>query len=152
MSNNGYITFKYPFKSSTPVQFPLAGRLKDIPVVAPFWAHTDTDNIPVNASQVFYHIYDLEEPVSEESQFVMDLATRDAEAYQGDAEFQASLVIVITWERMVPFPGSPDTNEVQNTYMYIYIYIYICTEISLLSILVYSVNTVAGPGLVALLW
>ncbi|TRY83024.1 hypothetical protein DNTS_007642 [Danionella cerebrum] len=92
ISNNGFLTFDWPWYSYYPFQFPGYGG-QDL--IAPFW--TDLDNR--NYGVVSYHQYT--------SGSVLTQATQDINQYFSDLSFSATWVFVATWDR-VPYYSNSD--------------------------------------------
>ena len=66
-------------------------------------------------SQVFYHVVEKTDPnanIGAHEQSYIDRAEEDVAEWAGDTDFKASLVIVITWHNLVPYPSSTYEGQV----------------------------------------
>ena len=81
MNNNGYITFHTASSLFTPVQLPTS-----MPSIAPFWADVDTRC----AGNVFYR----------QTTSSADVAKANSDVHRGGFNFSASLLAVVTWDRV----------------------------------------------------
>nr|XP_017214054.1 uncharacterized protein si:ch211-39f2.3 isoform X2 [Danio rerio] len=91
ISNNGFLTFDWPWYSYYPYQFP-GYRGQDI--IAPLWA--DIDNR--FTGDISYQQYT--------SGSVISNATQDINQYFPDLRFSATWVFVVTWDRVPYYPNS----------------------------------------------
>ena len=75
-------------------------------VIAPFWATTDTYfAFKKKHSRVYYQIY---EENKESSKDTLAMATKNVRQYiEGFSNFQASWVLVVTWENLCPYVYYP---------------------------------------------
>ena len=75
-------------------------------VIAPFWATTDTYfAFKKNHSRVYYQVY---EESKESSSNILDMAAKHVQNYaEGFSNFQASWVLVVTWENLCPYVYYP---------------------------------------------
>ena len=86
-------------------------------IIAPFWATTDTYfAFRVDHSKVYYQVYSQTKKSSSE---ILKMASEDVKRYSEDGEFAnfaASWVLVVTWEKLCPYVYYP--------YYYYYYYYY----------------------------
>ena len=86
-------------------------------IIAPFWATTDTYfAFRVGHSKVYYQVYSQ---TKESSSEILKMASEDVKHYgEGGkfANFAASWVLVVTWEKLCPYVYYP--------YYYYYYYYY----------------------------
>ena len=84
-------------------------------IIAPFWATTDTYfAFKVGHSKLYYQVYSQTKEGSSE---ILKVASEDVKRYgEGDkfANFAASWVLVVTWEKLCPYVYYP--------YYYYYFY------------------------------
>jgi hypothetical protein len=84
--SNGYISFGYPFISSSPELFPLNAYTG---VVAPFWSDVDTS---AGVGNIYYHIYtNADSPP-------MVRACRELSRFTG--HFSTKWLLVATWDKV----------------------------------------------------
>ncbi|XP_072771226.1 sushi, nidogen and EGF-like domain-containing protein 1 [Nerophis lumbriciformis] len=95
VNNNGLVSFLREVSQFTPVAFPIAG---DRRAVAPFWA--DVDNR--RAGRVFYR-------ESRESSILSRAAAHVRIYFPDLSDFNATWVLVCTWDRVTFFGGGKDT-------------------------------------------
>ncbi|XP_068080923.2 uncharacterized protein si:ch73-181m17.1 isoform X2 [Danio rerio] len=91
ISNNGFLTFDWPWYSYYPYQFPGYGG-QDI--IAPLWADIDNRFTGV----ISYQQYTYGSVISN--------ATQDINLYFPDLRFSATWVFVVTWDRVPYYPIS----------------------------------------------
>lgn len=104
---NGYVTLGMKYNSFFPEPFPLPGR-RTLPIIAPYWMDFDSSGKPDlnhDASTIWYHEYrhHYQSEPDENTAYILKLAEEDVELRAGDVGFKPTLVIVITWENMVPY-------------------------------------------------
>ena len=85
-------------------------------MIAPFWADIDLNLTP---GKVLYHVYSRElldpayEYIMPRDKLVLDWVTNQISTNVGDYDFAPSLVVVITWLNVSPYPGPRSKNEVR---------------------------------------
>ena len=106
---NGFVTFDqpYPYVSWWPEYFPI--YYLDIGMIAPFW--TDIDLRPfygVEPGSLFYQCYSrsyIGQPLTANEQEVFNTAQQTVQDYYGDYSFEPTMVCVITWWNVQPYPN-----------------------------------------------
>ena len=102
---NGYVTFDRSLQQWWSEFFPLQSRWKKHVVLAPFWGDLDGHLRISGRSTVWYQLYSkpVGAIVSSHIMAVVARANHDIEQFRHDTGFQATTVIVITWENMEPY-------------------------------------------------
>lgn len=113
---NGFVTLGHPFISFSPSLFPLAISNGTV-IIAPFFA--DIDLRPafdtVAPGRLFYQCYSrsyIGQPLSDSQQGVFDRALQAVQSYYGDYSFEPTMICVITWSNVQPYPSFLNTLEV----------------------------------------
>ena len=104
---NGYVTFSTPHIASFGRVFPLPSPSDTLAMIAPFWADMDGSALIGGQSEVFYHVYERRDPslpVSPMTTFIMNRVQREVTIYTGASHFKPSLVVLVTWHNMKPWP------------------------------------------------
>lgn len=130
MNVNGFVTFGQGYVSWVPVSFPFYTYYYDyysyyygygyysyyynnLPLIAIFWTDIDTRYGP---GRIYYHAYSrnyYDSYISSRDQAVFDCVTTTIRTRYGDYGFWPSMVIVITWENVSPYPGHATQSEVR---------------------------------------
>ena len=71
------------------------------------WTLYDVNHILICIITVYYSVHSRlgDKYSSDEAKTVLDKATEDVVAYGTDTEFDPTLVVIVTFENVVPFPG-----------------------------------------------
>ncbi|XP_058949574.2 mucin-like protein isoform X2 [Pocillopora verrucosa] len=103
---DGKIQLKYEWSWWWPQKFGIYRWFRNMAVIAPFWATTDTYfAFKKNHSRVYYQVY---EESKESSSNILDMAAKHVQNYtEGFSNFQASWVLVVTWENLCPYVYYP---------------------------------------------
>lgn len=118
ISVNGYVTFELGLVSWLPAKFPhssLPSFFRFLPMIAPFWADIDLRQTP---GKVLYHVYSRElldpsyEYIMPRDKLVFDWVTDQIWTNVGDYGFLPTMVVVVTWQKVSPYPGYKTNNEV----------------------------------------
>ena len=82
-------------------------------IIAPFWATTDTYfAFRYNHSKVYYQVYNQ---THEKSNETLAMASEHVKSYTGGFdEFEATWVLVVTWEKLCPYAYYPYYYYYQN--------------------------------------
>ena len=91
-----------------PRKFGVYWWLRNMAIIAPFWATTDTYfAFRAGHSKVYYQVYSQ---TKESSSEILKMASKDVKRY-GDggkfANFVASWVLVVTWQKLCPYVYYP---------------------------------------------
>ena len=117
VSINGYVTFDDSMVQWWTEFFPLS-RSRKIPMIAPFWGDFDGHLRMQGISTVFAKVY--QKPASGVAtgvtKEVLRRANHDVATFKFDPSFDASIVVVITWENMKPYWASFYNTEVCGDY------------------------------------
>lgn len=90
MNNNGIISFTDKLKNYKPLNFDNPKFREAIPLVAPYWADVDIENLRGLNESVVYRVTD--------NSTVLDRASQDIRKYfTGQALFTAEVVVIVTW-------------------------------------------------------
>ena len=91
-----------------PRKFGVYWWLRNMAIIAPFWATTDTYfAFRDGHSKVYYQVYSQ---TTESSSEIVKMASQDVKRYtDGDtfANFAASWVLVVTWQKLCPYVYYP---------------------------------------------
>ena len=91
-----------------PRRFGVYWWLRNMAIIAPFWATTDTYfAFREDHSKVYYQVYSQ---TKESSSKILKMASEDVKRYSdGDkfANFAASWVLVVTWQKLCPYVYYP---------------------------------------------
>ena len=103
---DGKIQLNYEWSWWWPQKFGIYRWFRNVAVIAPFWATTDTFfAFKKHHSRVYYQIY---EENKESSKDTLAMATKNVRQYiEGFSNFQASWVLVVTWENLCPYVYYP---------------------------------------------
>uniref|UniRef100_A0AAY4D7M0 NIDO domain-containing protein n=1 Tax=Denticeps clupeoides TaxID=299321 RepID=A0AAY4D7M0_9TELE len=99
VNNNGHLTFNTASGAFRPDWFP-SSPVRDI--IAPFWTDIDTRQ----NGNVYYQQYT--------SGDVLQAATLNINQYFPNVTFNASWVLVATWDRVAYYPTTPTVSYVSN--------------------------------------
>lgn len=119
ISVNGYVTFELGLRAWLPANFPhssLPSFNRFLPMIAPFWADIDLRQTP---GKVLYHVYSRElldpsyEYIMPRDKLVFDWVTDQIWTNVGDYGFVPTMVVVVTWQTVSPYPGYQTNNEVK---------------------------------------
>ena len=128
---NGVIQFKDKWIFHWPYRFQPRYWLNDAPMLAAYWAQTDTiwaykktpfgqNGIPDSSkwSTTFYHVYDKYDQ-SEGTDRMLAIATADVKNHSSNVDaFEATYVVVVTWERIYPYRGYTESIRPPNDQLY----------------------------------
>ncbi|XP_078366622.1 mucin-like protein [Oculina patagonica] len=100
---NGLIQLNYEWSWWWPRKFGVYYWLRNMAVIAPFWATTDTYlAFRANHSKVYYQVYTPES--NESSADILSMATEHVQRFTGNfTNFEATWVLVVTWENLCPY-------------------------------------------------
>lgn len=99
INTNGILTFKHEFSSFLNIQFPL-----DYPAISVFYSNVDTSEN--DSSKVLYFQSNDDQMLDKASEYVR-------RAFSDAIDFQASAIVVVTWENVGYFDRK---NDLQNTF------------------------------------
>ncbi|WAR31000.1 TECTA-like protein, partial [Mya arenaria] len=106
-NNNGIISFKDKLTSYKPHNFNSAIFQNEVPLVAPYWADVDIENVKGLNETIVYRLVDNERSDSA----ILNRASRDVRKYfKGDGDFSAKIVLIVTWYQ-VGFYGATLTGK-----------------------------------------
>ena len=95
-----------------PRRFGVHWWLRNMGIIAPFWATTDTYlAFRDGHSSVYYQVYSQNKESSSE---ILNMASQDVKRYtDGDtfADFTANWVLVVTWHMLCPYVDNYDNNN-----------------------------------------
>lgn len=108
---NGHLSLSGVYFDATPKKFPILDDT--IALIAPFFADID---LRQSSGQVYHRCHakasgGLIEQVSQ-SDGLLELAKQQINTHYSDADFQPSMVCVITWWNVQPFPSFLTAEEV----------------------------------------
>ena len=100
---NGIIQLNYEWNWWWPRKFGAYWWMRNMAIIAPFWATTDTYYaFRGNQSKVYYQVYKTN--AGESSADILSMATGHVKNYtEKFANFEASWVLVVTWEKLCPY-------------------------------------------------
>jgi len=105
---NGIMQLNYEWSWWWPRKFGVYWWLRNMAIIAPFWATTDTYfAFRDGHSKVYYQVYSQ---TKESSSEILKRASQDVTRYdEGDkfANFAASWVLVVTWQKLCPYVYYP---------------------------------------------
>lgn len=118
VSMNGYVALENSYSSIyPPSKFPLTNN-PNSDIVAPFW--TDIDGRGSTSSTntpgcVFYQTYYQYDTSYNSAPDVIKFVRADISKHTGQA-FNVTFVMVVTWDRVSPYPQTANGNEVSYYY------------------------------------
>ena len=135
---NGYVTFGRGMVSWYPQSFPLYSG-SDVAVLAPFWSDIDLRDYYVyyyyyfyyfnpyqqsymrNPGRIYYHCYSHpvgSSPGNSQEKQVFDRVSKLVKNYASDSVFSPTMVCVITWCNVPPYPFTTMSTEVSYSHWY----------------------------------
>ncbi|XP_022805810.1 mucin-like protein [Stylophora pistillata] len=103
---NGIIQLDYEWSWWWPRKFGIYWWLRNMGIIAPFWATTDSYfAFRYGHSKVYYQVYRQAKETSNE---ILDMASKHVQSYnKGFGDFKATWVLVVTWEKLCPYVYYP---------------------------------------------
>jgi len=118
---NGYVTFQRPYTASVPRTFP-----PTLSIIAPFWSDIDLTS---GSGRVFFRCYSRDVilpnpfnascqndagswPPAARDNCIFEAVQREIKQYYGNTNFQPTMVCVVTWQSVQPYPSKETSNEV----------------------------------------
>lgn len=151
MNVNGFVSLGDGYVSWTPVNFPLANGYyydyayyngysyyyNNLNIIAAFWADIDTRGS--GPGRIYYNVYSRDyfsySPSSALEQRVFDWADDNIRNRAGDSGFWPSMVVVITWENVSPYPYYYTMPQVKKFLLAFYFDSYILWKVKIQSLL-----------------
>ena len=109
---NGKIQLNYEWSFWWPRKFGVYRWFNNMAIIAPFWAKTDQYlAFKAGHSKVYYHVYEqIRQNTVQASNNVLAMASKDVQRYDNSGKFtnfQATWVLVVTWENLCPYVYYP---------------------------------------------
>ncbi|CAL1534931.1 unnamed protein product, partial [Lymnaea stagnalis] len=98
LSINGIISFDFEYASFSPQRLPSYAQPK---LLAVYW--TDLDVLSWDSGEVYYQLY-TKNGGSNKNSDIFARANNEVGSYAGLADYDCSIIIVVTWDDIAPYP------------------------------------------------